>query len=156
MKTLKIALFSTALLAVAAAPAFAAEGSKTKEIKELVGYNVTETTTYQGPKADAYRKMDANQDGTVTFKEYRNFSNLDNEYAAFIRMDTDSSKNLSMEEFVNANLNKGNTQFESEMHGKFSVKGTNLKTRALPETKTYYQPVDPTIVEIKDIEPAAQ
>ncbi|HPD83055.1 MAG: hypothetical protein R3D88_05030 [Alphaproteobacteria bacterium] len=156
MKTIKTTLFSAALIAVVATPAFAADGKKTKEIKELVGYNVTETTTYQGPKAEDYAKMDVNGDNSVTFKEYRNYSNLDNEYDAFIRMDKDGNKNLSLEEFVNANLIKGDTQVESELFGKAVVKGTNLKTRALPETKTYFTPVEPTIVEVKDIEPAAE
>lgn len=156
MKKLKTTLLSTALLAFVAAPAFAAEGNKTKEIKELVGYNVTEQATYGGPKAEAYAKMDVNGDNTVTFKEYSNYAMLDDEYNAFSRMDKDGNKNLSIDEFVNANLITGETQFESQLFGKTAVKGTNLKTRALPQTKTYYQPVEPTIVEVKDIEPAGQ
>lgn len=155
MKTYKL-LLSSALLITLAIPAFASEGKKTKEIKTLVGYNVTETTTYEGPKARLYEKIDANKDGTVTFKEYRNFSNVDNEYAIFSMMDTDRSKTISIEEFVNAQTTKGQTQFESELHGKNIVKGTNLKTRSLPKVKTYYEAVEPEIVEIKDIEPAAE
>lgn len=150
-------LFSVALASIIAVPAFAAEGKKMKEVKELVGYNVTETQIHTGPKAQQYKAMDYNKDGSVSLKEYSGFSNLDNEYAAFIRMDKNKDKLLSYDEYANFNnTGKGNTQFESELHGKAPVKGTNLKSRLVEETKTYYVPVEPEIVTIKDVGPAAE
>lgn len=155
MKTLKTTLLTTALIAVAAVPAMAAEGKKTKEIKELVGYNVTEKTEYQGAKKATFMKVDANNDGFISAKEFRNGSNLDNYYEEFLRMDTSKDKRVTLDEFASFDKTKGNTQVESELHGKMAVKGTNLKTRAMTVEKSYYQPVDPTVVEIKNIEPAA-
>lgn len=152
--TIYKALLGTALLAVIATPSFAADGKKTKEIKEIVGYNFTETQTYEGKQAALFKKIDYNSDGIVSLKEYQNASNADNEYELFTRIDRDGSKGISMEEFVSVNVTKGNTNIESELFGK--VSGTNLRTRKLPAAKTYYVPVEPEIVEIKQIEPAAE
>lgn len=148
-------LLGTALLVVIALPAFAQDGKKTKEITEVVGYNVTETTTYEGPRANFYKKMDRDGSGGVDFKEYQRVASVDNEYAMFMRLDRNGDKSISVEEFVNADVTKGNTNIASEMFGK--VQGTNLKTRKLPEVKSYYLPIEPEIVEIKDIAaPAAE
>ena len=155
MLSKKTILLSAAMLGVISAPALA-EGKKMKEVTSIVGYNVTETRTLTGPKVALYNKMDANGDGTVTFKEYSNFSNLDNEYDAFSRMDKDNSKNISYDEFVNFNsTGKGTTEFESELHGK-SVKGTNLKTRVLQTPKKYYVPIEPKIINIEDVKPVTE
>ncbi len=156
MSMTKQILMGSALMAVMVAPAFAAGK---KEITEIVGYNVTETTVeLQEPKKAAlYERMDYNKDGTVTFKEYRNFSTVENEYDVFARMDKDGSKNISYEEFVTFNNTKGSTKVESELHGKAQVKGTNLKTRVIStDTKSYYVPVEPEVVNITDVEPAAK
>lgn len=155
MKTLKTTLLSTALLAVTVVPAMAAEGKKTKEIKELVGYNVTETTEIQTSRKGVFMKIDRNNDGFIDAKEFRNGSNLDDYYSAFLRMDTSGDKMVNLSEFADFSKTKGNTSVTSELHGK-SVRGTNLKTRALPVQKTYYEAVEPTIVEVKDIEPTAK
>lgn len=157
MSIKKQALLGVALATVIALPAHAAEGKKMKEITSIVGYNVIEQQVITGPKAELYQKIDTNDDGNITFKEYSNFSNLDNEYDAFIRMDKDGNKNISYNEFaIFNNTGKGTTEFESALHGKASVKGTNLKSRILQEPKQYYVPVEPEVVDIKDIEPAAK
>lgn len=155
MKTLKTTLLSTALLAVIAVPAIAAEGKKTKEIKELVGYNVTEKTEYQGAKKATFMKIDRNKDGFVTSKEFMAKSNSENAYEDFLRMDKSGDKKVTLNEFASFSKTKGSTHFESELHGKTAVRGTNLKTRIIEE-KTYYEAVEPTIVEIKDIQPASE
>lgn len=156
MKTLKTTLLSTALLAVVAVPAIAAEGKKTKEIKELVGYNVTETTEIQTSRKGAFMKIDRNNNGMIDAKEFRNGTNLENPYEDFLRMDRSGDKMVTLDEFASFNKTKGNTHVASELHGKNTVRGTNLKTRVIAEQKSYYEPIEPTIVEVKDIEPAAK
>jgi hypothetical protein len=161
MKTLKTTLFnkallSTALLAVIAAPAMATEPKKTKEIKELVGYNVTETTEIQTARKGAFLKIDRNNDGFISAKELRNGSNLENSYEEFLRMDVSGDKKVNLEEFATFRKTKGNTTISSELHGKVAVKGTNLKSRSYVNTTTRYEPVEPTVVEVKAIEPAAE
>ena len=156
MSNKKKLLMSAVILGAISAPAFASDAKKMKEVKSIVGYNVTETQVITGPKAKMYKKMDMNNDGTVTYKEYSSFSNLDDEYSVFLRMDKDGSKNLSYDEFATFNnTGKGSTQFESELHGK-SVKGTNLKTRSLQAPKSYFVPVEPEVVSVEEIQPAAQ
>ncbi len=155
MKTLKTTLLTTALIAVAAVPAIAAEGKKTKEIKELVGYNVTEKVEYQGAKKATFMRIDSNNDGFVTSKEFMAKSNSENAYEDFLSMDTSRDKRVTIDEYASFSKTKGNTHVESELHGKTAVRGTNLKSRVI-EQKTYYQPVEPTVVEIKNIEPAAE
>jgi len=154
----KQALLGTALLAVMVAPAFAAETKKPtkKEVTEIVGYNVTETKAYTTPKEKIYQKMDKDGDDRVSFKDYQHFSNEDNSYMHFTSMDTDRSGYVSSEEFVAYNKTKGSTNVASEMFGKYEVKGTNLKTKPLPETKSYFVPTEREIVDVKEIEPAAQ
>jgi Ca2+-binding EF-hand superfamily protein len=156
MKKLKTTLLTSALIAVASVPAMATEGKKTKEIKSLVGYNVTEKVEYKPAKKAAFMKVDANSDGIITAKEFRNGSNLENPYEDFLLMDTSGDKQVTIDEFANYNKTKGHTQVESQLHGKVAVRGTNLKSRVITEQKTYYQPVEPTVVEIKNIEPAAE
>ncbi len=156
MKTLKKTLLSTALLAVIAVPAIAAEGKKTKEIKELVGYNVTETTEIRTSRKGAFMKIDRNNDGMISSKEFRNGSNLDDYYSTFLRMDTSGDKMVSLGEFASFSKTKGNTHVASELHGKNVVRGTNLKTRVITEQKSYFEPVEPTVVEVKNVEPAAE
>jgi len=157
LKTLhKAAFLGTVLALTISGAATAAEpthGKKTKEITEIVGYNVTETQTFEGPKARLFKRMDKNSDSALSFKEYQNYATVDNEYEIFSLMDTNNNKSVTIEEFINARPTKGSTQFSSEMFGK--VSGTNLKTRKLPEVKSYYEPIEPKIVEIKPIEPDA-
>jgi Ca2+-binding EF-hand superfamily protein len=151
------ALLSVAAITFVTTPAFAAEqtgGKKTKEITELVGYNVTEETSLEGQKEARFRKMDANADGSVNFKEFQNYSVLDNEYEIFSEIDVNQSKSIDFAEFSSYEQGKGKTEFESELHGKASVKGTNLKSRTLVE-KHYYVPVEPKIVSETDINPAS-
>lgn len=154
--TINKALLGTALLAIIVAPAMAAEKKMTKEIKELVGYNVTETQAYITARENTYKKMDKDGDNRVSFNDYQDFSNEDNEYMHFTTMDTNHDKYVSAAEFVAYNKTKGNTNVDSEMFGQYAVKGTNLKTRPLPETKTYFVPAEREVVEIKEIEPAAK
>lgn len=156
MKTLKTTLLGTALLAVIAAPSFAAEVKKTKEIKELVGYNVTETKEYIGPYAKAFKKMDKDGNGLVNFKEYQARANVDNEYEMFSLIDKDQSKTITIEELINSNVTKGSTHFKSETADQYAVKGTNIRTRPLVEKRSYYVEVEPEVVEIKNVDPAAQ
>lgn len=146
-----------ALLVSTAAPAFAAEGKNMKEVTSIVGYNVTEQQYLTGPKSEIYNTMDVNNDGGLTFKEYSSYSNLDNEYDAFARMDTDGNKMVSYVEYENFdNTGKGDTQFESQLHGKASVRGTNLKSRIIEEPNTYYVPVQPEVVDVQVVAPAAR
>ena len=154
--------FTYALLGVAAitfvtTPAFAADqtgGKKTKEITELVGYDVTEATAAAGQRERRFARMDANKDGSVNFKEFQNYSVLDNEYEIFSEIDEDQSKSLTLEEFASYEQGKGKTEFESELFGKVSVKGTNLKSRPVVQ-KQYYVPVEPKIVDEQTINPAS-
>ena len=142
-------------LIVPLSTAQAADGpKKTKEITELVGYDVTEAKSLAGKKEARFAKMDKNADGSVNFKEFRDFAVLDNEYEIFSEIDVDQSKSLTMEEFASYEQGKGRTEFESELHGKASVKGTNLKSRPIVE-KHYYVPVEPTVVDVQPIEPAS-
>lgn len=144
------------LTTILSAPALAADGKK--EVTKLVGYNVTETEGAEiitGPKMGIFKKMDANGDNLLSYKEYSRFAKIEDKYSAYLRMDQDSDKAVTFLEYSGFNnTGKGSTQFESELHGKTTVKGTNLKTRIIePTTKTYYKPVEPEIVAI---EPAAE
>ena len=157
MKKLTHLFLGTALVAFVATPAFAADnatGKKTKEITEVVGYEVTEKIPENNPKSGIFMKMDTSGDGEVSLKEYQNRSNVENSYEMFLSMDTDKSKTVSYEEFASFNPTKGNTQIESELHGKVAVKGTNLKSRAYTE-KSYFVPVEPKVVKEETIEPAS-
>lgn len=157
MKKLTHLLLGTALVAFVATPAFAADtttGKKTKEITEVVGYEVTEKIPENNPKSEVFMKMDRDGDGEISLKEYQNRSAVENAYEMFITMDTDKSKTVSYEEFASFNPTKGNTQVESELHGKVAVKGTNIKSRRYTE-KSYFVPVEPKVVKEEAIEPAS-
>lgn len=158
MKTLhKAALLGTVLAFTITGAATAAEptqGKKTKEITEIIGYNVTEKIPDNNPRSKSFSKMDKSADGEVTLKEFQNYSNLENGYEVFITMDTDKSKSLSYQEFASYNPTKGNTKVESELHGKAPVQGTNLKSRGYTE-KSYFVPTERKIVKEEAIEPAA-
>ena len=146
MKKLQTTLLTTALVAVVAVPAMATEGKKTKEIKELVGYNVTEKVEYNAGKKASFMRVDTNSDGQITVKEFRDGSNLENSYEEFLLMDTSGDKLVTIDEFSSYDKTKGHTHVESQLHGKVAVRGTNLKSRVITEQKTYYQPVEPTVV----------
>lgn len=157
MKKLANMVLGTALVAFVATPALAADtkkGKKTKEITEVVGYEVTEKIPENNPKSGVFTKMDTSGDGEVSLKEYQNRSTVENSYEMFITMDTDKSKTLSYEEFASYNPTKGNTHVESELHGKTAVKGTNLKSRTYTE-KSYFVPVEPKVIKEETIEPAS-
>lgn len=139
-------------LVVPAMAAHAADGpKKTKEITELVGYDVTEAKSLAGKREARFVKMDKDASGSVDFKEFRDFAVLDNEYEIFSEIDVDQSKSLTMQEFASYEQGKGTTTVESELHGKVSVKGTNLKSKPYVE-KHYYVPVEPTVVDVQPIE----
>lgn len=156
MNTLKTALLSTALIAAMVAPAMAAEKKMTKEIKELVGYDVTVSQSYDALKLKAFNKIDRDADSYLTARELKNGSNIENSYALFLGMDTNKDKRISIEEYSTYDKTKGNTQVESELHGKAAVKGSNLKSRRVIETKTYFEPTEREVVEIKDISETAE
>jgi hypothetical protein len=148
LKTLKSniakSLFTLALLSVAAQPTLA-EPKPTKEVTSLVGYNVTESVAYPEKTSRLFKKIDADGNGEVTFKEFQRSSNLENGYEIFLNMDRDKSKSVNLVEFGSYNRTKGNTQVRSQLESKNQVKGTNLKTKQL-ETKSYYMPVEPKVV----------
>lgn len=142
------------MVAVPVVQAQAAETSaKTKEVTELVGYNVTEKTVPEKTNYDAtFDKIDKDGSGDLNLKEFQNASQLEDDYNVFISMDTDKNKLVSFNEFFDYDKTKGNTQVASELHGKSKVKvrGTNLTSRVYTEDN-YYVPVDPVIVDVEDI-----
>lgn len=144
-----LALTTAIAAGVALSPALA-DAKKTKEITKLVGYNVTEEVTIESALSPQFNKIDRDSNGSLSFKEYAAFSTVNNEYDMFLRMDRNGDKSVSLEEFSTFEATKGNTSVDSALHGK-SVKGTNLKTRALPSKKTYYMPVEPEIVSEKSL-----
>lgn len=126
--------------------------TKTKEITELVGYDVKEVTLPASiPKDTQFGKMDKDTDKYISFKEFQSASQLDNEYAIFTEIDANNDDKLTYEEFYSYNRTKGETKVESTLHGKAKVKGTNLTSRVYVE-KNYHVPVDPIVVDVKPID----
>tara|TARA_B100000949_G_scaffold101216_1_gene90267 strand:+ start:447 stop:938 length:492 start_codon:yes stop_codon:yes gene_type:complete len=155
MKKLQKALLATVALTLVAPAAFAADQTtpkKTKKVTELVGYDVQEVETQTGAKVDTFAKIDANANGIVDWKEFRDHANLDNEYEIFSRIDVDGNKSITLNEYTSFNKTKGNTAVESELHGKGKreVKGTNLTSRVMK--RQYYVPVDRKVVAVEPIE----
>lgn len=148
-----LTLLTTGLFALTAFGAQAAEGAKkTKEITELVGYDVKEVVMPASIARDSrFGKMDTDMDKHISFKEFQNASQLENEYAVFTEIDANGDEKLTYEELYSYNKTKGKTKIESELHGKAKVKGTNLVSRVYTE-KNYHLPVDPVVVDVKPIE----
>lgn len=151
--TAGLILGATGLIALSA-QANSAENSKTtktKEITELVGYDVKEVTMPASIAKDTqFGKMDTDMDKHISFKEFQNASQLDNEYTIFTEIDANSDDKLTYEEFYSYNKTKGETKVESTLHGKAKVKGTNLTSRVYME-KNYHVPVDPVVVDVTPI-----
>ncbi len=145
-------ILTTGLFAFTAFGVQAAEKSnKTKEVTELVGYNVTEKTASENTPSDAtFNRIDKDSNQEISLKEFQNASQLENSYAVFINMDTDKNKSLTIDEFFGYNKTKGNTTVPSTLHGKAPVKGTNISSRTYKENN-YFVPVDPVIVKSEDI-----
>jgi len=126
--------------------------TKTKEVTTLVGYDVKEVVMPASIAKDTrFGKIDKDMDKHISFKEFQNASQLDNEYAIFSQIDANGDDKVTYEEFYSFNKTKGDTKIESTLHGKAKVKGTNLKSRVYTE-KNYYVPVDPVVVDVKPIE----
>lgn len=151
-KILYTGIMSLTLSGFAATTHAAEGGNKTKEVTELVGYNVKEV---QVPLATTnnkkFNRIDKNGDNVISLKEFKQASNHENEYAVFVDMDKDNNKVVSYEELFSFNKTKGNTNVESELHGKKRVKGTNVSTRVFKE-KNYFVPIDPVVVDVTPIE----
>ncbi|NCO04414.1 MAG: hypothetical protein GW903_09510 [Alphaproteobacteria bacterium] len=154
IKAKQTTLLTLALLTAGSGMALASEANAptpkmTKEVTELVGYNVTESVTYQGLKEHSFNKIDANSDGMLTAKEMQRGTNLENSYDIFLNMDSNKDMMVSIEEFSSYNKTKGNTQMRSTLekeNGEFrSVKGTNIKSKPVV-TKEYFEAVKPKIV----------
>lgn len=142
-----LTVFTALALTVPAWTAHATDGHKTKEITEIVGYQVTEGITAPN---ESFLKMDRDSNELVNFKEFQNFYMLDDEYRIFSEIDIDESGEITVAEFANYNWEKGTTHVESKLHGKNQVKGTNLKVKPVEE-QTYFVPVEPTVVDVKPI-----
>jgi hypothetical protein len=153
-KTIKYLIAGFLVLATGftAADVHANEPKKAKEVTELVGYDVTEAVVPESiPKDSRFARIDKNMDEHISFNEFQNASQLNNEYAVFSEMDRNNDDKLTYEEFFNYNKTKGKTHIESKLHGKVPVKGTNLVSKAYTE-KNYYVPVEPVVVDVQPIE----
>lgn len=154
IKAKQTTLLTLALLTAGSGMALANEGSApkpkmTKEVTELVGYNVTESVTYEGLQERSFKRIDTNADGMLTAKEIQRGSNDENSYDIFLNMDSNKDNLVNIKEFSSYNKTKGNTQvrsgLEKETGAIRSVKGTNIKSKVI-ETKQYFEPVERKIV----------
>jgi len=108
----KIVVMSLALISVLPFPAMAEEKRKMREVKELVGYKETVVTSVP-VKDEAFRKLDTDTNGVVTFTEFRRLAKMSDAYDIFLRIDTSRDKLVSMEEYREFNKTKGPSVTES-------------------------------------------
>ena len=91
MKKLMLGLGVAAIAITAATPSFA------REVKQIVGYVKTETTT---SNRDAeFHKADTSGDGAINFNEFMAASVFENEYEMFNMNDSNNDELLTIEEF---------------------------------------------------------
>lgn len=157
--TMSKMLLTSAIAITMAVPAMAAEKKMTKEVTEIVGYNVTEGVQYEGVLTGSFNKIDYNNDGVITAKEMQRRTNLEDSYSIFLNMDRNKDNVVTIEEFSSYNKTKGNTQVRSGLNkelgiseddAKRAVRGTNIKSRVIT-TKEYYEPIEPQIVKEEPI-----
>ena len=91
MKKLMLGLGVAAIAITAATPSFA------REVKEVVGYVKTETTT--STRDAQFHDADKSGDGAINFNEFQNAAVMENEFEMFDMNDTNDDQLLSIEEF---------------------------------------------------------
>ncbi len=108
-----------------------------KEVKELVGYNVTTVTPADeivASKPNFFNSADVNRDGLLTLKEFKNKASLDDEYERFITLDTNNDKMLDLQEYIEHAPGKGYTTIR-EGGEKGTKRNWNVKATTTVENK---------------------
>lgn len=135
MKKLLNTTVLTAVITITVASFAQAKETTTRE--ELIGYKVT---TAQIPgKAGAFLKVDANNNGWISWDEFQNAATLDNEYNVFITMDKDGNDMVDVYEYSAFNKTKGETVTKSDGEHRVEVDGHKMPQVTYAETR--YVPV---------------
>lgn len=100
----KMMLLAAPMALAVSMPAMAQETTVTKNpdgtktVTEVIGYE--ETVTYNVPEKDAiFARMDQDNDGVLTWIEFRNNVRADNAYSLFLKMDENGDKVVDINEY---------------------------------------------------------
>lgn len=125
-----------ALSAPALAESVTQNPDGTKTVTEVVGYN--ETVTFAVPAKDSiFAQMDRSNDGLVQWAEFRDYSQMDNEYEMFLKMDKNRDKVIELNEYRAFDKLRNRVLTESDGDHRVAVDKPAVATRDLPEGESY-------------------
>lgn len=113
----------------------------TKTVTEVVGYK--ETITYAVPEKDAiFARMDRDNDGVLSWKDFRDSVQMDDEYGTFIRMDKNRDGIVSLDEYRQFDNLRNRVLTESDGDHRVAVDRQSTPTQGVVsgETVTRFVP----------------